>query len=146
MPRIRYLKNRNPNEQPSFISSNYDDDEDEKDFRLQSKGWWSNENIIQSLSEEKIRTLIEQYRKNISFLQNELVSRSLSPRNTGYKIERLDLHEERSYNGQGTKYNSDRRRILRTLAQSKMVRAVKEEVKRQWLEILENYNEGKSNY
>ena len=146
MPRLRYLKKGNLlYEQPPTFSSNYDDDEDEQDtqdYYKQRKGWWSTENIVASLSEEKIRILIERHRQNISLLENELISRRISPRQHGYIIERLDQHETRRINVRRSKSGTDRGRILQVLARQRMVQSVKDDIKKKWLEILDTYNKG----
>jgi len=149
MPRLRYLKKGNPlYEQPPSLSSNYDDNENEQDtedFYKQRKGWWSTENIVASLSEEKIRILIERHRQNISLLENELVSRHISPKQHGYIIERLDQHETRRTNVRRSKGSTDRGRILQVLARQRMVQSVKDDIKKKWIEILDMYNKGASN-
>ena len=149
MPRLRYLKKGNPlYEQPPSLSSNYDDDENEQDtedFYRQRKGWWSTENIVASLSEEKIRILIERHRQNISLLENELVSRHISPKQHGYIIERLDQHETRRTNVRRSKGSTDRGRILQVLARQHLLESVKREIKTKWMEILKTYDSQRSN-
>lgn len=146
MPRLRYLKNRNLNEQPSFVSFNYEESDDEEDFTDPSKprkGWWATSNVVASLSESKIRQAIENYRRAISLLENELISRRVSPRKTGNTYERLDLLKT----GEVVRRRMQRARtngqsFMGVLAKQRIPKQVREEIKRQWLEILDKYNKG----
>lgn len=83
MPRLKYYKNYEQFDEQRETPNLGEESSSEGINYQEQKGWWSNANIIASLSEAKIKAAIENYKTIISLLQIELLARKQnSPRLT----------------------------------------------------------------
>ena len=167
-PRLRYKKTGNPlYENPPTLSKfssdrdaenkeftdedrydlpeeTYSNDDDTKPlyFTIQPKGWWSTQEIVRTLSESKIRQAIENYRQTISLLENELISRRVSPSNNLRQYSRLVIQETRHYTRSNSKLSrTGRRQLLGILKKRSLSGEQRQEILDKWLELIEQYKE-----
>jgi len=147
-------KNEEPTEEPTNESTNegrynspeetYYNDDNAKSvyFTTQPKGWWSTQEIIRALSETKIRQTIENYRQAISLLENELISRRVSPSDNFRQYSRLAIQETRHYTRQNSKLSgTSRRHLLGILKKRSLSREQRQEILDSWLELIAEYKE-----
>lgn len=147
MPRIRYRKTGNPlYENPPDFGLQDDNEElnesnDEGLFTTQPKGWWSRDNVISSIPDEKIRQILKNYKEAIVLLEQELLSRSIvAGRPNEQYSNLLGRQSEKAYYRlrKERKPSNGCNKYLRGL---KLTRSQKSEILKTWTSLLQNYKE-----
>jgi len=140
MPRIRILKNYDTI--TNISESDEPEESSEYDFK-QTKGWWSNSNIIASFTDAKLKQAIFQQKEILSLLEQELVARKY----VNFQTRSLDfngMHQvgPRSFERSEKKTNK-RTRIEIWLKRSKLSLSQSVALNEAWSLILKEFYNGK---